>query len=222
MATHKELRDGKLVDVDDSGNVVNPPVDGPAQGEGVTQVPLANSTSNPVGVVGPLEGGKGNDVPVSEVLTDAENAMVNTPGRVADHNKARFDEIKKDLEAQGKTVVDSDILRQIETEGRAAADRDNEEARKLPHDGPNQPENAASTVVREDGTVTTKDKPNMTATYLHGTRVLITDEQRAEYDAKIKELSDLQGEMGTADIPLGDPYWSKKQELDAFVARLKR
>jgi hypothetical protein len=216
---HKKLVDGQLVDVDDNGNVIPPVNDGPAVGPAATVTPSSNSASNPVGNIGPLEGKNNDGVSGDQVLHEAKEAMVNTPGRVSEANKDLEDSVKADLK---ENPVDPKVERKIEGEGRAAADRDLPEARNLPHPGPNEPENADTSAVREDGTVTTQHHPELTATYLHGTRVLISDEQRAKYHQMIKELFDLHGDAGVGDIPLGDPYWAKKAELDAFVARLKR
>lgn len=221
----KVLRDGVLVDDDvptKEGDVLaKSPVDGPAIGSSVIPTALPNSASNPVGVIGPLEGGKDN-VSADQALKESHGALINSPGRISEANKELRDKLRAEFKDETDEEIDRRVLRKIESEGRAAADRDLPEARNLPHPGPNEPLNADRNVIREDGTVTTLHKPELTATYLHGSRVLISDEERAKYDQLLKEMNDLMGDTAPGDIPLGDPYYTKKAELDAFVARLKR
>jgi hypothetical protein len=78
------------------------------------------------------------------------------------------------------------------------------------------------TIQREDGTITTADRPQETAHYIHGSRVMITAEQKSKVDALTNEINELQDGRGIGDIPVSDVYWEKRKELDAFVARLKR
>lgn len=201
--------DGKLVEVDAQGNPVVAP--------GV--ITDENSLKTPE--VGPLSGTK-NDVSVSTIVKDSQNALTESPGRLSDANKELRNKLREEFKDDTEEQIDEKLLRKIETEGRAAADRDSEAARALPHTGVNQPETADSSVMREDGTVTTEQHPEFTAHYLNGTRVLVTDEQKAKYDEMLAEINRLMGDVSPGDIPLGDPYYIKKAELDAFVARLKR
>lgn len=233
--TELKLVDGKLVEVDKTTGepVVKPVVDGPVVGPAVVTTLSGNSESNPVGVVGPLEGKDNADKSPEEILRDAKESQVSTVGgRVPDSRKDQLESIKEDMKSEDEKAKEAEdrkdekdadqLLRKIETEGRAAADRDMPAARNLPHTGPNEPNDADKTAVREDGTVTTVNHPELTATYLHGTKVLITDAQRQQYEDMLKAMNDAAGDTAPSDIPLNDPYWQKKQELDAFVARLKR
>lgn len=82
--------------------------------------------------------------------------------------------------------------------------------------------NPSRTVQREDGTITTADRPDETAHYIAGNRVMITDAQKEQYDALNAEVNGLQDGRALGDIPVSDRYHEKKKELDAFVANLKR
>lgn len=64
--------------------------------------------------------------------------------------------------------------------------------------------------------------PKYTEMYLHGAKFLVTDEQKAKYDALLAELNKALGDTSPGDVPLNSPYYAKKAELDLFVAGLKR
>jgi hypothetical protein len=87
---------------------------------------------------------------------------------------------------------------------------------------PAQPVEPGASIQREDGTLTVQGKEDHTVHYVHGVRVLITDEERDKVLALTEELNNLQDGRGISDIPTSDVYWEKKKELDAYVARLKR
>lgn len=155
----------------------------------------------------PIEGTR-NNVPVDKIIDDANKEMVNGVGKIADPNKELRDRIKEKLEDKSPASVKADLSVELGNPG----------AERFP-----RAENTGNkTVQREDGTLTTTDNPDMTVHYLHGTRVLITDEQKEHYDSLLKEVNDLAGNTAIGDIPTSDPYWEKKKELDAYVARLKR
>ena len=67
-----------------------------------------------------------------------------------------------------------------------------------------------------------EESPKYTEHYLSGVRVLITTEQKEKYDSLLSELTTLHDNRGVADIPVSDPYYAKKAELDAFVGGLRR
>lgn len=59
-------------------------------------------------------------------------------------------------------------------------------------------------------------------TYIHGTDFSLTQAELDEYKKLNAELTSLLEGKTLGDIPLSDPYYSKKAELDVFVSRLHK
>lgn len=81
---------------------------------------------------------------------------------------------------------------------------------------------AGGTVQRQDGTITSVDHPDETAHYISGQRVMLRESDKQKYDDLLAQMNELQDNRGVSDIAVDDPYWNKKKELDAVVARMKR
>lgn len=188
----KELRDGKLVDVDDQGNVIDP--NAPVKTVEVSKV-----------ATGPFEG-TDNNLPVSEVKAEANDALLNSPGKLSDAEKKNQEQLKDKLTGEGEAAAARDLSSTLRAEGNAPPNNDNPD----------------TSLERPDGTVTSRLHPELTAHYVSGTRVLMTDEEAAKYKDLVDGLAALQGNLALSDIPTYDPYYEKKKELDAFTARLKR
>lgn len=83
-------------------------------------------------------------------------------------------------------------------------------------------EGVTGTFERKDGTVTSTDMPDRTATYVGGTRVMLTKAEKDEFVRLNDEMNKMQNGRGISDIPVADAYWAKKQEVDQFITNLRR
>lgn len=193
------------------------PLDGATQGSNAGKVEPDARVSSPDKVAvsnehgsdvtgSPVEG-KDNTGNVDKLVRESQEAMVSEVGKVPDSNKALRDRIKEKLEDKSPESAKADISQELANPG----------AERLRGDIAGN-----RTIQREDGTITTERHPDHTAHYIHGTRVLITDEQKAKVDEMTNRLTELEDGRAIGDIPVFDPYWDHKKELDAYVARLKR
>jgi len=116
----------------------------------------------------------------------------------------------------GKNVVEDKNPEAIKADVSAAAGS--------PGRLPAQEENLSPsrTIQRPDGTITTADRQDETAHYIHGNRVMLRAGEKENIDALTADLNKMQDGRGISDIPVSDPFWEKKKELDAVVANLRR
>lgn len=154
---------------------------------------------------GPLAGGE----LLSEAQREARETLVSgaTAGRLSESNKELKAAIEEKLENKSAESVKKDL---------------HEELAHPPVGGAERHLDPSRTVQRPDGTITTADRPNETAHYIHGSRMMLNDEQKAKLDALTKDMNDSADGLTVGDIPLDNAYWQKKKELDAYVAKLKR
>lgn len=123
-------------------------------------------------------------------------------------------------ERLAKTIVGDNV---VEDKNAEAVKADLSSALASPGRLPAQESlNPSRTVQREDGTITTADRPDLTAHYVHGSRMMLRQEDVDKLNALTAELNKLQDGRGISDIPISDLYWEKKRELDGFVATLRR
>lgn len=146
----------------------------------------------------------GRDSSLEEAQREAnETLTADMPGRLSETNKNIKDKIAEKLENKSAEGTKSDL-----SHGEMGVSP--------------QRLDPSRTIQREDGTFTTADRPDETAHMIHGARVMLTDEDFQKYKELTEAVSEAQGKQGVSDIPLSDPYWERKRELDAFVSKMKR
>lgn len=144
-----------------------------------------------------------------EAKLDSRNALVgdSTGSKVPEASDGLQEEIEDKLKDKNPESVKADISAEL--------------ANPAPGAPRVEPKDPSRTIQRPDGTITTADRPQDTAHYIHGSRVMITDEQKEKFDLMNADLNASADNRNLSDIPLADDYWKKKTELDAFVATLK-
>lgn len=187
-----------------SGDITGAPLEGnvrendgvPLSEEGIKEAKAREVANDFVPDSGPL-------------LTNDDRLPPFEGGRLTEPNKDLKEKIEKKLEDKNPESVKADLA---------------SEMGNPPVGGSSVQEtrNPSRTIQRNDGTITTADRPQETAHYIAGSRVMITEEQKAKHDTLAGELNKAQDGRAISDIPPYDAYWDKKKEFDSFTSRLKR
>lgn len=73
-----------------------------------------------------------------------------------------------------------------------------------------------------DSADTSSNQPDRKAHYVAGNRVMLTEQEFSDYQAKLEEVNKILDGRPLGDVPLSDPYYGKVGEIERMVAGMRR